>query len=266
MQSIRCVACSLVNFTSSSACKRCGSPLASSENGEGQFQNSLEFSGPGIQPAFSPTSSLGGRYDQYGSSAYASAEAPKRKTFGVIALALVCLGAAIGIPWYVKGSKSEFADLSWKEFKADNGSFSILMPLEPERKKVDESTPEGPIHGDMYRLQTQGKTTFYVGSITFPPTPPIMPDQRLDAAFNVWTRGTGAVILSRKSINRDGYQGMEWEIRPPTSANLPNDKGVVRMYWAGPTLYLMMIGGPDSPEAAAARTKYLDSFKINRPR
>jgi hypothetical protein len=180
-------------------------------------------------------------------------------------LALVCLAAAVAIPSYLKASKSEFADLSWKEFKADNGSFSILMPLQPERKTVDESTPEGPIHGDMYRLQTPGKTTFYVGSITFPPTPPITPDQRLDAAFKVWTGGTGAVILSRKSIIQDGYRGMEWEIRPPTTANLPNDKGVVRMYWAGPTLYLMMIGGPDSPEAAAARVKYLDSFKINRP-
>ena len=264
MQSIRCVACSLVNFATSSACKRCGSPFTSSENSEGQFHDSLEFSSPGSQPSLNPSSGPGDRYDQYRSNSYASAAPPKRKTRGVIVLALLCLAAAVGIPWYLKGSRSEFADISWREFKADDGAFSILVPQEPQHKSLDQVTPQGSIKADMYLMVTPGKTQLVVGAIKFPATQSVPADQLFDRAFESMTGRTGAVIVGRRNIMLDGYQGVEWDIKPPENANLPNDKGVARLYWAAPTFYMVMIGGPDSPESAAARKKYLDSFKIIR--
>ncbi|HYJ45533.1 MAG TPA: hypothetical protein VEV81_02895, partial [Pyrinomonadaceae bacterium] len=61
------------------------------------------------------------------------ADRSKGKSVGATLLALLCLVALVGIPLYLKNrGTNEFANISWREFKADDGSFSILMPGYPE--------------------------------------------------------------------------------------------------------------------------------------
>jgi hypothetical protein len=260
MNRTRCSQCSLINFASSEVCKRCGEPLTPVYDIEGGTEPDASQDSYSLQ---TPSSSGAHGYAyQYGMSPASG----KGKSVGLVMLALICLVALIGIPLYLKNrGTNEFAGLAWKEYKPDDGSFSILMPGVPMKNSMGMTTPVGMVQVNMYFMETEGKTAFGVGSMEFPSASATLPiDQVFDKTIESMTKRTEATILSRKNITLGGHPGIELEIKPPAKANKDGDKGLMRVYWAAPKIYIVMVGGPDSAEAAAARAKYLDSFKLNK--
>lgn len=265
MNSVRCVNCSLVNFAESSECKRCGAPLGSAEGNEGQAQalaQSESYSGP----TYASASGYSGQYQSYFEDSSASSGSRQGKTIGVVLIALICLVAVIGVPWYLS-RKSELATLEWREYKPDDGAFSILMPGEPKRNSASRTTRSGTNYMTMYTYATEGGTAFAIGYVQYPSVSPNAPVELLfDEAIDSMSGQGQIAILSRKNVTLDGHQAVELEVKPPESANRSGDKGVFRLYWAPPRMYIIGVGGPDSHEASATRMKYLDSFKVNNNR
>jgi hypothetical protein len=263
MDSIRCDNCSLLNFATSSVCKRCGAPLGSAEGEQfqaQQFASSENYSG---QTDFTSSSEFTGQYPRYFEHSTALPDSQQGKSIKVVLIALICLVAVIGVPWYLKySSKTEFTDISWRVFKPEDGSFSILMPAEPQCKNASVMTQEGTRFTTMCTHDTEGGTGFAVGYAQYPSVPS---DTRVDLLFDEAVNGmsdTGEMtVLSRKKLMLDGHQAVELEV-VPSSKNKLGEKGMFRIYWAPPRMYIFGIGGPDSAAAAAARIKYLDSFKL----
>jgi len=269
MNSIRCGKCALVNFTSSDVCKRCGEPLSSAINDDSYAQPS-EFGTNQAQASYETASTSYGYASQQQQGYYGAAQGypavKKSKGMGATLLALVCLIALVGIPWYLKSrGANEFANASWRDFKSDDGSFSVSIPGEPKQRSMSMPSPKGNITVTMYYYVTGGGSEFAMGSIDFGPAASDMPvDKLFDKAIESLAARTQVTVLNRKNIMLNGHPGFEVEVKPPASAGKDGEKGVFRFYWAPPRIYMVGIGGPDSPEATAARTKFLDSFKILR--
>jgi len=267
MNSIRCGKCALVNFTSTEVCKRCGEPLNAQPSDEAYAQPA-HFETQQTQNSYETAQGAYGYTNQqnYYGAAQGYPNAKKSRGAGATLLAVICLVALIGIPWYLKsrgGAAKEFASLSWREFKAEDGSFSIQMPGEVKKNGFALPAPTGSVAVTMYHFETAGQTAFVVGVIDYQSAAPNVPvDKLYDKAIESLTTRSQMTVLNRKVVTLNGRQGIEIEVKPPASANKDGDKGVFRLYWVSPKVYMIGVGGPDSQEAAAARTKFLDSFKI----
>jgi hypothetical protein len=264
MDSIRCDNCSLLNFATSSVCKRCGSPLGSAEGEQHQFQQFASSENYSGQADSTSSSEFTGQYPRYFEHSPAPHDSHQRKSTKLVIIALICLVAVIGVPWYLKyANKTEFADMVWREFKPKDGSFSILMPAEPKCTSTSVITQQETKYTSMCTYDTEGGTGFAVGYAQYPPVSPNTPVGFLfDEAINGMSASGEMTILSRKELMLDGHQVVEIEVIPSSSENKHGDRGMFRIYWAPPRMYIFGIGGPDSTDAAAARRKYLDSFKI----
>lgn len=266
MNNVRCIKCSLINFASAEACKRCGEPLGYAEGNDPYaqpFPPETYSAQTSYQTAPEPDSYLK-QYQTYYGNSQTQPGPGKRKGVALTLLALVCLVALVGIPWYLKNrGPNELITLSWREFKPDDGSFSILMPGEPKQNSMNMPTPSGNINVTMYHHETAGKTAFAMGVIEYPMVAANVPvDALFDKALESLANRSQMGVLSRKSVTLDGHPGIEVELKPPASAGRDGDKGMMRLYWVSPRIYMIMVGGPDSGEAAATRAKFLDSFKL----
>jgi hypothetical protein len=267
MTNIRCGKCSLVNFSTAEACKRCGEPL-DSDLGNESYAQPAPFETHSSQGSYdTPAESYGYTNQTYQGDSRPLPNLNKGRGGAATLLALICLVALIGIPWYLKSSgANDLTNLSWRDFNPD-GSFSIQMPGEPKRDSMSLPTPAGNVSVTMYHHETAGQTAFAMGVIDYQSSSPNVPvEMMFNKAVESLTNRTGMTVLSRKNITLDGRQGIELEIKPPASAGRDGDKGIMRLYWAPPRIYMVMVGGPDSAEAATARAKYLDSFKILKNR
>ena len=270
MNSLRCAQCSLLNFTVSDVCKRCGAPLNPAPEGEGAFQQQGGFENYSDQTAYNATASgyFGQNQNYYGGLTAARPPQRKGKSTLTVLLALLALVALLGIPVYLKNrSDARFANLQWREYNSDDSSYTVLMPGAPKVENEQMNTPAGPVKMNGARVDIDKDAIFGVMYFEYPTVAPNVPvDMLFDKGLESMTSRTDVTVLSRKNITLNGNPGVEVEIKPPASANRDHDKGVLRLYWVAPRLYIVLTGGPDSTEASTARTKFLDSFKLNRNR
>lgn len=269
MTTIRCSNCSFLSFATADVCKRCGSPLNSRADNLSQTQPSTPSETSSGQSSF-PIHMQAGGFQPYFYDSPVRRDAPKGKTIGVILLALISLVVLIGIPIYLKHSGgSNLASLQWRDYKFADGSYSILMPGEPLHSSDSLPSPAGTVKIEIAHVEvnrgTSKESTFGVLFMEYPnPTSNVTNEQLFDKALESLAHRSGLSVLNSKKITLDGYQGLEVEVKPPASAHKDGDKGVFRIYSIPPRVYMIGVGGPDSPEAAAARIKFLDSFKPNQ--
>jgi hypothetical protein len=67
-------------------------------------------------------------------------------------------------------------------------------------------------------------------------------------------------VGARKYVTLNGRRGIEAELNPTDSKMAAS--GGVRIFWVAPRLYVMLAGGPNTPEFKAVQTKCFDSFKL----
>lgn len=259
MTSIRCSQCSLVNFSTANACKRCGSPLAVEgatdwEAGRNNFAETYAPPADGwssVQTQLPPQT--------YYASSHPVSDSRSKKTIGIVVVAILCLVAVISIPLYLKSGKATDAvSYNWREYSPDDVSFSISMPNEPKHATMGR----GGLQMHMVTVELGKHNAFAVMYADLPPEAMNLSEDRIfDAAIESMNRRQEMIILSRKEISLDGHTGMELGLKPPASAGAVGT-GVCRIYWIPPRLYIIAAGGPDSPEQSAAKARFLDSFKL----
>jgi hypothetical protein len=259
MSSLRCSQCSLLNFSTATACKRCGAPLA------GQAASNWESPSHDQGETFTPPNGEWSEAQaQFPSPAYyalppLTSDSRSKKTVGIVVVAIICLVAVISIPLLLKSGKTaNVASYNWQDYSPDDMSFSISMPGEPKNM----SFSRGPMQMHMSSVEMGKQTAFAVMYTDLPPEAMnLSVDKLFDAAMQSMKQRQEVVVISRKDITLDGNKGIELSIKPPESAGAVGT-GVCRIYWVPPRLYVVVAGGPDSPESSAARVRFLDSFKL----
>jgi hypothetical protein len=266
MNSIRCSNCSLLNFETASACKRCGLPFNSEAEAAGGAQyyappavsyppqpadgNSYFWDQPNYQPNFIPppvpsASSSGGK-----------------KLVGVlVALAVAAFVAFVAMPRLLK-PKVNFANLAWSEYKAPDGKFSITMPSAPKEHSMSRMTPVGNVQAHLLEADVSNDGGCMIAYADYPIDHlDVSEDKMYDYAIQGATAQQSQLsIAKRKSITLDGYRGLEAEMTP-TSPDIKMN-AIVRVFWVPPRMYAVVAGGLDTPEYKAMQTRCLDSFHI----
>jgi hypothetical protein len=259
MSSIRCSQCSLVNFTTATACKRCGLPLASDTSA--YWETPSPNQGETFMP---PNNEWSASQSQFHAQPYyavtpLTSDSRSKKTVGIVVVAILCLVAAISIPLFLKSGKEPgVASYNWQDYSPDDMSFSISMPGAPK----NTSMSRGPVTMHMSSVEFGKQTAFAVMYADLPVQAMDLPVDRLfDLALQSMKQRQEMIVLSRKDISLDGHQGMELALKPPASAGAVGT-GVCRIYWIPPRLYVIAAGGPDSSESSSARTRFLNSFRL----
>ncbi len=268
MNSIRCSNCSLLNFDTAGSCKRCGMPFDSqAEHADGmhdfapqqQYPQQAEgnpyfWDQPQYQPSYIPPH-----------PAPAPSGAGKLIAGVVVALAALSLVAFVAIPRLLKPAKVDVASLSWREYKAPDGSFTVSLPGEPKVMELNQPTPSGPAKVRAVITEIGRDGACMVMSAEYPQLSKFSEDVLYEQTLrNMESRGSTkqATLGTRRFIMHDGHRGLEVEFKPK-GPDAPDASGRVRLFIVTPKVYVVLSGGPESPEFAPVIDRCLNSFKFN---
>jgi hypothetical protein len=264
---LRCINCSFLNFATAGVCKRCGAPFDSAAGNEWASQ-------PYAQPEAPPQPSENGSYywDQpsYRPN-YAPPPAPTRSIGGaltriLIIVAVIGMVSYLAIPMLLKSRKTDFSKVSWTEYKAPDGKFSVSLPASPKITPMNVPTPFGNASAQQLDASVSKDGGCMLMYADYPVermnvTQESIYDMALKGAER---RQTTMSISARRYVSHDGLSGMEVDLKP-TNPKL-SAAGAMRVFWVSPRLYVIAAGGPDTAEFKAVQKKCFESFKINRSR
>jgi hypothetical protein len=175
--------------------------------------------------------------------------------------------AFVAIPRLLGRKTVDPASISWREYKSPDGSFSVSMPGEPKEMQLTQPTPAGPakVRAVMSEIGRDGACM--VMSAEYPQLSKVSEDMLYEHTLKTMeTRGTKSATLgTRKFIMHDGHRGLEVEFKPK-GPGAPDATGRMRLFIVTPRVYLVMSGGPETPEFATVIDKCLDSFKFSNGR
>jgi len=265
MSSLRCSNCSFLNFATASVCKRCGLPFESASETE---LNSYAGSHSETYPQ-----SIGNEFNFWDQPSYQpnyypppapSGSAGSKIVLFVVAFVVLGMAAFIAIPKVLKNKNAEILNVSWSEYRSPDNQFSVALPVAPKKFVVTRQTPLGnvPVHV----LQSDvGKESGCI--LMYADYPLGQMKLTEEALFEYTLKGmanSGNVFSTgaRKFITHGGRKGLEIEVKP-TAQNKLEVNTSVRLFWVSPRIYILLTGGPDTPEHRAIQAKCLDSLKIS---
>ena len=267
MNSLRCANCSLLNFDTASACKRCGLPFDSqAEHAAGAHPYAPAQQYP--QPA--EGDSYFWDQPQYQPSYIPPRPAPRPSGIGktiagvAVFLVTVSLVAFVAIPRLLTPKKADLTNVTWSEYKAPDGSFTVSLPATPKESQMNQPTPVGNAKMRLVTAEIGRDAGCMVMYVDYPVLSKVSEDELYEqtikgmASPNSEHLGIG----NRKFIRQDGHRGIEVEFKPKVLERL-DAKGRARMFWVAPRLYMVLSGGPETPEFAGISDRCLDSFKFN---
>lgn len=269
MNSLRCGNCSLLNFATATACKRCGlpfesaagttewdaNPYASSEAYPPPIEGASPYwDQPSYQPPYQPN--------------YLSQPAPSSSSGGkivavVVVLAVVALASFLAIPKLLKSKKVEAPNVSWTEYKSPDKKFSISLPVAPKVSLMSQPAGAGSVQVNVLEASVSKDGGCILLYADYPIGQMKMSEETLyDYTLKgLANRGNAFGAGARKYITHDGRKGLEMEFNPTTKNKLEVTANA-RLFWVSPRIYVLMTGGPDTPEYRAIQAKCQDSFRF----
>jgi hypothetical protein len=164
---------------------------------------------------------------------------------------------------------------AWKEFKSDEGHFTVSLPGTPTKRDNTLDTPLGPLATHSFILQTD-QAAYYISYSEFPKVGPMTPQDHKEMLDSSRDRviADGAHLISETELLVGGRTGREL---------LVEKNGMIllaRFVYVNEKLYNVIIGAPvasafrnGKPSANLAdrtevfhktATKYFDSFKVTK--
>jgi hypothetical protein len=264
MNSLRCSNCSFLNFATASVCKRCGLPFDSANGPDMDFHpnapadmhsqpppnGSYFWDQPNYRPNYPPPPV------QYASGGGGIVK-------GVIILAVLALVAFVAIPKLLKAGKTNFANVTWQEYRSPDHKFSISLPVTPKETVVHQQTPLGSIPVTVLEAQVSKDGGCMLMHADYPlGERRISEDMIYESAINKQGLASKDVEMgARKYITHDGHRGVEIELKSSANSNLET-AGTARLFWVSPRIYVLMSVGPDTADFRAFQPKCLESFKL----
>ena len=265
MGNLRCSNCSFLNLASASACKQCGLPL--------EYAAGTEWDSQAYAPSDAyPQSTEGGSYfwnqpsyqPNYAPPPVKSSSDISKVALVVVILAVVLLAGFVAIPKYIKNRKTDFAKVSWSEYKSPDAKFSVSLPVVPKKSVVYQQTPMGQTPVTVLDAQVSQDGGCLLMHTDYPVGDTKIPE---DAVYEYTLNKKGSLaggyeMGARRYITHDGHKGLEMELKS-SARSRHKDIGVARLFWVSPRIYVLMAIGPDTADFRAVQTRCLDSFKLS---
>jgi hypothetical protein len=265
MNSLRCSNCAFLNFATATACKRCGLPF---DSPAGTDWNPQPYASTELQPQ--PTEGGSFAWDQpsyqssYPPPAPSSSSVGNKIVLGVVVFVVLGMAAFMALPRILKNRKTEIPNVSWSEYRSPDNKFSISMPVAPKEMVVSRQTPLGnvPVHVLQAEVSKEGGCILMYADYPLGQTK-LTEEALFDYTLQAMSNRTNTFSTgSRKFITHDGRKGLEIVVEP-TAQNKLEVNTTVRLFWVSPRIYVLLAGGPDTPEYRAIQTRCLDSLKIS---
>ena len=268
MNHLRCSNCSLLNFATADACKRCGLPFNSSpdESSTGTEWNPPPSAFPEYyaQPTAAEAYLWNQPPFQPGYTPPPMAKSSDKSTVikVCVALALVALIAFLAVPVLLKNRRTKFTNLSWTDYTSPDGKFSVTLPMAPKISERAIPTPFGNASAHMVDAQISLDGGCMVLYTDYPIQQAKVSEEDI---YEMAVKGAASsqkqmIIGAQKFITVNGHRGYEAELIPGnTRLKLA---GTLRLFWVSPRLYVVLAGGMDTEEFKAVRTRCLDSFRL----
>ncbi len=152
--------------------------------------------------------------------------------------------------------------LTWKEFTADEGGFSVMMPGEPEEQEQSIDTAAGTMDSLLFTVSTSN-ATFTVGYTEFPETLVAQmsdPNALLENGYTGIIQKQQATIQSEEDIALYGHPGKEIVADTEVEGVATMLHG--RFYLIGSKLYQTLIEFQSGKLTAEDIDTFLSSFEI----
>jgi hypothetical protein len=264
MNSLRCSNCSFLNFAAASACKRCGLPIESAAETE-----SVSYADVDSQTYPQPTENGSYFWDQPAyQPTYLPPPAPSGSAGGKIvgfAVAIVVIGmvAFLAIPGKKKTGKLNLANISWSEYRSPDNKFSVSLPVAPRESVVSQQTPLGAVPVHVLQAEVGKESGCLLMYADYPLGQMKISEEAVYeyALQGIARKNKSFGAAARKYVTHNGHQGLEFQLKPSADNKLEVDT-TFRLFWESPRIYILIAGGPDTPEFSAVQKRCLDSFKM----
>jgi hypothetical protein len=151
----------------------------------------------------------------------------------------------------------------FKEFTANDGGFTVLMPDTPKEDKTDLATADG-TKVVQYQYLVDGGTKAHL--VTYQDNPAAV--EKADQVQKVLEGGRdnavtnlkGKLLLSKELKLADKHSGMEFQIEVPSLKSIYRS----RIYLVGKRLYQIVVLGPKEFVDSKESDSFLDSFKLTK--
>jgi hypothetical protein len=147
----------------------------------------------------------------------------------------------------------------FKEFRSDEGRFTVLMPGKPEAKNQVLETPVGKVAMVMY-MAGSGKAGCAVAYADYPAQliNSTDPQKTLDGARNGAVKNVSGRLVSESNIDFHGLPARDVSIEIPGKAFV-----TARFILASPRFYELMFIAPTDKGHEQDISKFFDSFAID---
>jgi hypothetical protein len=182
----------------------------------------------------------------------------------VVVLAVVALTAFLAIPKLLK-RKVEAPKVSWTDYKSPDNKFSISMPVAPKLMSMGQQTPLGVVQLNVLTADVSKEGGCILLYSDYPIGQATMSEDTLyeHTIKGLTNKGNVYGVGARKYITHDGRKGLELEMRP-TAKNKLEVTANARLFWVSPRIYVLMTGGPDTPEYRAIQARCQDSLRFSQ--
>lgn len=148
---------------------------------------------------------------------------------------------------------------TWKEFRSNEGGFSVLMPGTPTPNKVTVNTTSGVEEANMFSLSDESLDEYIVAYSKYPKTDSkeVSTGKLFDKARDGILLVQQGKLLNEAAITLDGFSGRSIAVERPD--------GVIttaRFYVVGDRFYQLSVNAKTNEREPEAPKRFLDSFKL----
>lgn len=148
---------------------------------------------------------------------------------------------------------------TWKEFRSNEGGFSVLMPGEPTPNKVSVNTASGVEEAYMFSLNEGEVNEYIIAYSKYPKTASkkVSVDTLFDDLRNGILRAQQGKLRSEAAISLGGYSGKEIAVERPDGVITTS-----RFYVVDDRFYQLSMKAKTNERESEAAKRFLDSFKL----
>ena len=148
---------------------------------------------------------------------------------------------------------------TWKEFRSNEGGFSVLMPGTPTPNKVSVNTTSGVEEANMFSLSDESLSEYIVAYSKYPKT-----DSKVVTTGKLFDNVRDGILLveqgkllSEAAITLDGYNGREIAVERPDGVIT-----MARFFVVANRFYQLSVKAKTNERELEAMRRFLDSFKL----
>ena len=144
----------------------------------------------------------------------------------------------------------------WRTITADDGTFTVSMPGEPEHDVMRDDSPQlGRIEVHTFRVRGT-PTTYLVGYVAYASEVPMDPRAELESNRDHFIQGVGATVTEQHDIAFEGGTGIEF------SAQSAGHEIKSRVYFRENRTYQLIAAVRKGERDAAAVERFLGSLRL----